>query len=77
VRAALAEGDEHARARWILLGHCVGPGGKPQDRVLNALPFFAEHGPELIDAMLRLRSEPEGTADVPPALVFAEEPVHG
>jgi bacillithiol biosynthesis cysteine-adding enzyme BshC len=77
VRAALAEGDEHARARWILLDHCMRPGSKPQDRVLNALPFFAEHGPELIDAMLRLRSEPDGKADVPPALVFAEEPVHG
>ena len=77
VRAALSDGDEHARARWSLLDHCVHPGGKPQDRVLNALPFFAEHGPALIEALLRLRSEPDGAAAVPPALVFAEDAANG
>ena len=77
VRAALSDGDEHARARWSLLDHCVHPGGKPQDRVLNALPFFAEHGPALIEALQRLRSEPDGAAAVPPALVFAEDAANG
>jgi bacillithiol biosynthesis cysteine-adding enzyme BshC len=33
------------------------PRGKPQDRVLNLLPFLAEHGPELIDSLQELGSE--------------------
>jgi len=77
VRAALADGDEHARQRWALLESTVRPGGKPQDRVLNALPFFAEHGGELVETLLRLRSEPDERGAVPHALIFAEEAANG
>jgi len=77
LRVALADGDAHARQRWTLLENTLRPGGKPQDRVLNALPFLAEHGPGLIDALLRLRAEPDERGAVPHALIFTEESAHG
>jgi bacillithiol synthase len=85
IRVALTEGDAHARQRWTLLENTLRPGGKSQDRVLNALPFFAEHGPALIEALLRLRAEPDQRGAVPHALIYAffgegpgpEDPQHG
>lgn len=72
VRVALTEGDAHARQRWSLLENTLRPGGKPQDRLLNALPFLADHGPALIDALLRLRAEPDERGAVPHALICPE-----
>lgn len=79
VRQTLAEGDAHAHQRWTLLDNTVRPGGKMQDRMLNALPFLADHGPALIEALLRLRAEPDERGAVPHALIhdMAEESEHG
>ena len=41
------------------------------------LPFFAEHGRDLIDTLLSLRAEPEPDGVVPHALIFAEDATNG
>jgi len=64
-RATLADGALHAGARWSTLERCVRPRGRPQERVLNILPFLAERGPALIEQLLALRGEPGADGVVP------------
>jgi bacillithiol biosynthesis cysteine-adding enzyme BshC len=55
--SANAELAQRGEVRWTTLENLVRPRGKPQDRELNFLPFFAEHGRGLVDALLKLRGE--------------------
>jgi uncharacterized protein YllA (UPF0747 family) len=68
-RATLAEGAQVDGARWSTLAKIVRPKGKPQERVLNVLPFLAERGPELIEQLLALRGEPDAAGVVPYAVL--------
>ena len=63
--SALADGDKSDGARWSTLAAVVRPRGKPQERVLNVLPFLAQRGPTLIDELLTLRGEPGADGVVP------------
>ncbi len=67
--AAAAEGAKSAEVRWATLEAALRPRGKPQDRSLNILPFLAEHGPRLIDALLALRGEPAADGLMPHSIV--------
>lgn len=62
---AFAEGEQVEGARWSALSTALRPRGRPQDRSLNVLPFLAERGPALIDALLALRGEPDAGGVVP------------
>ncbi len=70
--AALSEGEKVADLRWSALANLVRPRGEPQERLLNALPFFAEQGPALIDALLTLRGEPRADRLVPHSLLVPD-----
>lgn len=67
--AAIADGALQAGARWSTLQNVVRPRGKPQERVLNVLPFLAERGPALIEQFLALRGEPGPDGVVPHAVL--------
>jgi bacillithiol biosynthesis cysteine-adding enzyme BshC len=70
--AAIADGAKSDGARWSTLAATVRPRGRPQERVLNVLPFLAQRGPALIEQFLALRGEPDGDGVVPHAVIGAE-----
>ncbi|MBL8842220.1 MAG: bacillithiol biosynthesis BshC [Planctomycetes bacterium] len=63
--SAVADGEQSETARWKTLAATLRPRGKPQDRSLNGLPFLAQRGPALIEALLELRGEPDQHGVVP------------
>jgi len=70
--AALADGEKSDGARWSTLAATIRPRGRPQERVLNVLPFLAQRGPALIGQLLALRGEPGDDGVVPHAVLGAE-----
>ncbi len=56
--SARKQGQERARLHREGLGTLIRPREKPQERVLNGLPFLASLGPGLIRALLDLEAEP-------------------